>query len=374
MIRNWNLLLLATLASLPAFFSPARCVVTSDVSGSHTTTPGVPVFGLDHDGVGKATVFFDDGFVGTCTASLLSRGDGRFAILAGHCVGEGVDFAVTSVEVTWELAGGPVTATASVAAGQVLIHPVYTANEFDVFKGNDLAFLEFTDPVPQMVPRYELYTGCHELDTQRIIVVGYGLTGHGSTGSIPGSDGTKRAGLNRWEAVGLGELGAPLFSNDKTQLTFDFDGGLFSTDAFGFFFGTSHNGPLGGNPIYDDPIGFGDDEVCVGVGDSGGPAFLFDDGIFKIAGVASYGTRLVESEGMVLTEPAVDPPGSVTSDVDTTFNSSWGELFVHTRLSHPTNRTYIDSVLPTAATDGIFADGFECGDPTAWSEIVGGQE
>ncbi len=352
---------------------PLLAVVVSDVPALHETAPGVPVFDLDHDGVGKASVHFDDGFVGTCTATLLRRGEGRFAILAGHCVGDGIGFSVTFVEVTWELAGGTVSAVASVAAGQIHIHPVYLANDLDVLKGNDVAILEFSEAVAPEVPRYGLYEGSGELASPFIVIVGYGLTGHGSTGAMPGTDGTKRFGLNRWEAVGLGALGAPLITNNEAQLTVDFDNGSVLNDAFGVFFGTVGTSPLGGDPIYDDPLGLGSDEVCGGVGDSGGPGFLFDEvgGSFEIAGVASYGTRLVDDFGIILTEPPADPPGSTTSDVDSTVSGSWGEFFVHSRLSHPTNKLFLDSVLPPEVIPDVFADDFETGDTSAWSSVVG---
>ncbi len=353
-------------ASFPTS-SRLLAIVTSDFSGSHITSPGDLVFGLDHDGVGKAEVHFDDGFTGLCTTSLLTEGDRRFAILAGHCVGDGPGFAVTSVDVTWETTTGPVTATASTSLGQITLHPTFLANALDVFKGYDVAILEFSDPVDPIVPSYEIYEGSSEVGSE-IVSVGYGLTGLGSTGAIPGSGGTKRAGRNRWESLGLGDLGAPLVMANDTQLTFDFDSGIPVNDGFGYFFGTS--GPFAGDPAFDD-VGFGADEIGLGVGDSGGPGFIFDDGVYKIAGVNSYGTRLVEVGGTLLTEPLMDPPGSSTSDVDGTFNSSWGEFFVHSRLSHPDNLAFIRSVIGTSSPECDF-DGSTTCDITDLDLLYGG--
>jgi hypothetical protein len=143
------------------------------------------------------------------------------------------------------------------------------------------------------VPRYPLYGGTSEVGRTGIFV-GYGRTGHGSTGANDGLDPilTKRAGLNRIDAVRDDFPGVEFLASD-------FDSGLpanNSLDVLGF----------------ESDLGFGADEVMSALGDSGGPVFING----AIAAVASFGGRL----------PA--------ADVNTRRDSSWGELSFDTRVSN----------------------------------------
>jgi hypothetical protein len=197
------------------------------------------------------------------------------------------------------------------------------------------------------VPRYELFTtpGGAELDRE-IVMVGYGKSGFGATGTsaLPGlAEGTKRAGLNRWESFGLGSLGAPDFADNDSQLTADFDSGIVANDAFSYFFGTTGPMPLG-DPMFDGDLGFGPEEVGLSVGDSGGPGFTLPDGEsgeYRIAGVASYTTRLSLTPGGLVTETS----GGASSDITSSVNSSWGEFMGHARVADPGNLSFIMSVL-----------------------------
>lgn len=349
-------LLFISLAAVCSGFQSVHALVTSDggpTGGGRIALAGdsALTFGLAHEGVGLMSVTFDDSPTpGIATATLLAAGGGRFAITAAHTVADGVGFSVVSAKVDFELPGGVISRTALASAGQIHLHPDFTG---DVLAGNDIAILEFPFPLPMAVPRYDLFTtpGGAELERE-IVMVGYGKSGFGATGTsaLPGlAEGTKRAGLNRWESLGLGALGAPDFADNASQLTADFDSGAVANDAFSYFFGTT--GPMSaGDPMFDGDLGYGPEEVGVAVGDSGGPGFVFPDGEssdFRIAGVASYTTRLSVTPGGLATE---DPAGA-SSDITGSVNSSWGEFMGHARVADPDNLAFILSVVAPLPAD-----------------------
>jgi hypothetical protein len=157
-----------------------------------------------------------------------------------------------------------------------------------------------------------------------VVLVGFGLTGHGATGATEG-DALKRAGLNRFEALGE-EID---FQEDErlpagVMLVTDFDSGL------------AINNTLQIDQAIASDLGFASDEAFAAVGDSGGPIFI--DG--AIAGITAYGLGLTT--------------GDATADP---FDASWGELSFDTRVS-----SFQDFIL--TATDGqaVFVP-----EPSTWT-------
>ena len=150
----------------------------------------------------------------------------------------------------------------------------------NVAHGYDVAALTFSSEFDPSIPRYQIVSAGFDT-TADALLTGFGQTGIGTTGATLGG-GTKRVGLNTFEAQGLGA--APFnvggITNNSTQLTADFDSGIAANDAFDFWFG----------PMVD--LGKGGDEVGFGSGDSGGPAFFDVDpsaGVdYRIGGVNSY--------------------------------------------------------------------------------------
>jgi hypothetical protein len=333
-------------------------LVTSDGAGTHITDPALPAFGIDHNGVGRMFIMFPGSPTpGICTASLLTEGGRRFAITAAHCLSDGTTVLADSVTVRFTVPGGTVLATASKALGQIHVHPLYDG---DVLHGYDVAVLEFTDPVDPVVPGYDLIDPGVDgpvigLDS---VKVGFGTSGFGATGDTLAA-GTKRAGLNRWESEGLGGLGvaAPTgFLANDTQLTYDFDNPSGSNNAFAFFFGFSAPGN-------------GGDEVMAGVGDSGGPTFVFGPSGTKIAGVASYRTRVIPdgAGGLIAEVPGSAFPAS--PDVNASINSSWGEFAGDANLSHPALRDFVLGIVgdSTACPADVNGDGLVSpSDFSAW--------
>jgi hypothetical protein len=306
--------------------------VTSDGApngGTHTTTPGLAVGGLNHDGVGR--MFIDNnpaaGLGSLCSCSLLA--DGQSVLTAAHCVtnNAGVKNVIDGADgntVTFHLAGGPVTLN-FLNAG-VAVAPGYNG---DTSEGRDIAVIRLTNPAPATVPRYSLWSGAAgtEIGLQGR-KVGYGKSGHGNVGhdnntpGNPGDDpfgaGTKRLGFNEYDADARNILsplgggvnpfdGGPLPALGQS-LGYDFDNGLAAQNAFTY------------NPInFGSDIGFGVDEVGSAPGDSGGATFLFDavQNRFEIAGVTSYGFGFT---GL--------------PDITAGTNSSFGEVAVDMRVSN----------------------------------------
>jgi secreted trypsin-like serine protease len=275
---------------LLAFPRPAKAIVTSDEAGSHIVTPGVAAFGTNLDGVAivGSLLPFDEP-LSVCSAALISD---RHLLCAAHCFDRNEDgrlespmFGLTRDEIVFQLASGWVAIPYDFKLVQV---PGNWARE-EV----DIAVVTLAQDAPAEVPRYALYGGTGEVG-RTAVFVGYGYTGHGSTGENGGVDvlPTKRAGLNRIDAVRDDLPGVEFLASD-------FDSGLAANNSLAL---------IG----FESDLGFGADEVLSASGDSGGPVFING----AIAAVTSFGGRL----------PA--------ADVNARIDYSWGELSFDTRVSY----------------------------------------
>jgi len=282
---------------LSAFADPVDRYVTSDGSGTHTTTAGVPAFGIDTDGVGDVILNLAAGGAARCSGSLITS---THVLTAAHCVmDDSGSLDVTDGTVSFELSSGWEHHT--YGAGGISVHPSYNGS---FVAGFDVAIITL-DSATSNVPSYVLNAVLGNEFLSPTVKVGYGRSGIGSTGHTLVS-GTKRAGLNQYETdgVGLSGAGATFITNGTTQLALDFDSGSGVNDAMAFL-----------GLITD--LGFGADEVNSAPGDSGGPTFLSNG---SIAGITSYGFGF----NCVLFTP------DVTCG---TTDSSWGEISVDARVS-----------------------------------------
>lgn len=203
--------------------------------------------------------------------------------------------------------GGGGVATFSIPAS-VTVHPDYNGNTRD---GNDITMLRLERVGTFAAERHPIYRDSDEVG-QNFTVVGYGHTGTGADGRDETSGGTKRSGMNTWDALGDILAQPPVSSFNLpagTTLTYDFDNSSApaanvdpanTTDFFGLYYNILHNG-------------LGAAEAMQSAGDSGGPALIGN----AVSGVVSFSRQRLDS-----------PP-----DVDDDGNNSFGEFAVMTRVS-----------------------------------------
>jgi hypothetical protein len=272
---------------------PAWAIVTSDEEGSHVVLPGQAAFGVNLDGVALIgtrlpNVNAIDGLLPLCSAALISD---QHVLCAAHCFDEDRDGAVDSI-----FTAVPHSAAFELPEGLAMVNIDPTTIQFPANwpqQEADIAVLTLTDIAPAAAPRYPLYGRRDEVN-RAAVLAGYGDTGHGSTGWVPGFDAraTKRAGLNRVEDI-RDDLPGVEF------LVTDFDSGLAANNALA----------LTG---FESDLGFGADEVGLLFGDSGGPLFLGS----AIAGVSSFSARLPRA------------------DVNSVLDGSWGEGSFFVRVAN----------------------------------------
>jgi hypothetical protein len=276
--------------SAPITFESAPLLVTAgDPDNRRYSAPP----GAGYDGIGRLFVDRLDGGV-ACTASLL--GSGRQLLTAAHCVtdSEGLVNAMVG-EVTFVTSAGEET----IPVSDYSVHPDWTGN---VKAGADIAVLTLSRAASLRIDRYGLYGGSDEVGAA-FDLVGFGLTGTGSSGAIQ-DDMIRRRGRNRVDGTVAGTLDRfPGWRAGSNVLLSDFDDGSSRHDALGVFFDLVDSG-------------LGMDEVNPAPGDSGGPGLIGG----RIAGVSSFATRLSRSDGS-------------TPDVDSFLNGSTGEVSGFTRIS-----------------------------------------
>lgn len=245
--------------------------------------------GEGYDGVVRVSVA---GYYGT--GVLLY--DGRAILTAAHLFSHGS----TAATVYFETTAGNQAITAS---------KVSVLSSYDsVNTNNDLALVWLTGSAPTAAERYTLYRDSDEIG-QTLTMVGYGQPSTGSSGiSTTYSAAPIRQKANNVFDADAATLKATLGSimswtpTAGTQLIADFDNGTSGQDALGRLI----NRP---------GLGLGQNEGSISSGDSGGPAFING----KVAGIASYITSLSQ--------------GNAHPDIDSTLNSSYGEIAAWQRVS-----------------------------------------
>jgi hypothetical protein len=269
------------------------------------------LIGSGYDGVVRVVT---NGYFGTGTLLF----GGQAVLTAAHLFfrPEGLAFANTSVqfETMWGLQ--------SIGVSDVKVHPGYDG----LNSLNDLALVWLTQNAPASAQRFGLYRGQDEM-SQTFTMVGYGVPGLGASGVLKSfNQAPVRVIAQNQFDVETASLGS-YFSTSGAwesirgkQLAADFDNGLSQNDALGVM---AQSKGLG--------LGLGELEGLITPGDSGGPAFI--NGL--LAGIASFSARL----SYQLSPNTLDGPSStgqaasISSDIDTQANSSYGEVASWQRVS-----------------------------------------
>ncbi|MCW5945453.1 MAG: trypsin-like serine protease [Fimbriimonadales bacterium] len=177
--------------------------------------------------------------------------------------------------------------------------PAYSSIKVYQHPTDDIAVIEFSNPFPGWYP---IYTGSSEIGMIGE-VVGYGVTGEIINGEYQytGGAGVKRAGRNRISLIQFLSLGGV----QGNFMICDFDGS--GRDTFG-----------DGGPV--------ENECTLGGGDSGGPTFVNDGGVWKVAGIHSW-------VGNVQGGPTPPKHGSLFGDIRVSAYAQWIKSIVPERIT-----------------------------------------
>ena len=267
------------------------------------------LIGSGYDGVVRVVA---NGYYGTGTLLF----GGQAVLTAAHLFSrpEGLAFANTSVqfETMWGIQ--------SIGASDVWVHPGYDGSD----SLNDLALVWLHQNAPASAERFGLYRGQDEIG-QPFTMLGFGVPGLGASGMLTSfNQAPVRVIAQNQFDVDTAVLGS-YFSTSGAwesirgkQLAADFDNGLAQNDALGVM-------------VQSKGLGLGELEGLITPGDSGGPAFI--NGL--LAGVASFSARLSYrlSPNILDATKSTGQAASVSTDVDTQANSSYGEVASWQRVS-----------------------------------------
>ncbi len=282
-----------------AMAGAAIAIVGTTSAGQAITTTGDPLQYITPTNIFSGVALLElekiSGDKIDCTGSLLAGG--AYVLTAAHCLtdfeAKGVfDTSATTVDFSIQSTNGFKTSVTD-----YYINPGWTGKVFDF---NDIAVLKLAEQAPVEIEQYDINRIDNEVG-QVFTAVGFGLSGTGDTGVTIDDTVVKRFGQNRFDVTIY-----------DTALLGDFDNGNSANDFFG-------NVRLQGQGVsgFVSDTGLGLSEVNIAPGDSGGPGLI--DG--KIAGIASFEISDCRFNTGCLT------------DINTTRDSSFGEVFGYTRVS-----------------------------------------
>ncbi len=254
--------------------------------------------GMGLDGVARLFMLDDEGYVTSgCTGTLLYTG--WDVLTAAHCISDGHgNLSAAGVNVGFLNPDGGVTKYNS---RSLYFKPGY-GDTGDAIDPNDLAIVRLDRQADPWITRYKLASGSSLFE--QALFAGFGLTGNGETGGYHGTlfnelinhtSPVRRYGFNSWDSTI--DLDYIYNYDGSAVMISDFDGpdpyynSICSYWGANFDIGqTNPYGLSSGNIAQLCGTSYGDREVAIGSGDSGGPGFVLQGGELRVAGVASWGT------------------------------------------------------------------------------------
>jgi V8-like Glu-specific endopeptidase len=316
-------------ASILVFFSIFIYSCSSDDDPQETTAPVdvIETFGIRHDktlaeyeAIVTATgdypnfdsvVFLQwedangDAFNGS--GVLINE---QWVLTAGHnFFSNGDASSVTADKIDVKFGNDPNDAnTLFLEVETIVLHPTWVATGGDIFGGNDLCLLKLSNPITNVTP-VSLFTNNSAQIGSQVWVSGFGDYSQ-QTGQDADADSKKHAYhnvLDRKTDDKPSTINGTTYSGG--HLAYDFDNPSGTVNTLGDANNTTDEMDLfpGGGTSSSELLDF---EAGSVTGDSGGPIFIKDGDVWKVAGVLSGGTQ--------------DPiPGHVTS--------GYGDISLFTR-------------------------------------------
>lgn len=209
------------------------------------------------------------------------------------------------------------TLTGTYGVSQIVTAPGWN---YDYAEGDDLALIHLTTSVANVTPAKLFTSSLGSEKTLKATLVGYGLTGNGTTGAVT-QDLVRRATTNTIDAFGgdttSGPTGGFSLAGLSSNILFeDFDNPL-----------NANNSSMGAAA----PTTF---EGLSGEGDSGGGLYVDVSGQTYIAGITSFGTVFTNFSGSI--------------------NSGYGDIAGFTRIT-PFSSFIAATVPEPAASIGVGA-------------------
>lgn len=261
----------------------------------------------------SSTVFFSYSVNGSANHDYAASGvliDSEWILTAGHnfYVADEQSTPAPPSGIQVRVGNNPNIPDASYGVAQVIYHPTWLAGQQEFSDANDLCLVKLASPITNITPA-PLFSSSNEKVGKDVWHCGFGAYSD-RPGQNPDLHSKKHAIHNVLDRVKTG------FQTTTASVTFN--GGLL---AFDFDNPSGTINSLGDNIINADEAILGSGTSTAGAldfegttvtGDSGGPLFLQDNGVWKVAGILS---------------------GGATAPITNHTDSSYGDISIYTQVS-----------------------------------------